>query len=159
MTTWLPWAPLAAALLHITEEFVYPGGFPGWYRRYREDPSKITPRFLVIVNGALMIACLNVVQLGPTLPGAVAWLAIVTLMSSNGIWHAFASLKSHSYSPGVVTGMVVYVPLMIYGYIHYIESHTVPWFVAAVAGLVGASYHVWSALYHRPRTNRSSQVQ
>jgi len=150
MTAWLPWAPLAAALLHITEEFVYPGGFPVWYRRYRKDPSKITSRFLVIVNGALLIACLNVVQLGLTPPGAVGWLAIMTLLCSNGIWHVWASIKSRSYSPGVVTGMVVYIPLVIYGYVHFLRAGLVSGLTAAVAGMVGGSYHLWSALYHRP---------
>jgi hypothetical protein len=29
---WLPWAPLGAGLLHISEEFVLPGGFAAWYR-------------------------------------------------------------------------------------------------------------------------------
>jgi len=150
MTTWWPWVPLAAALLHLTEEFVYPGGFPAWYRRYRSDPSRITPRFLVIINGALLIACLNVVQLGSTPPGAVAWLAIVTLMCSNGIWHLWASIRSRSYSPGLFTGIAIYAPLAAYGYIHFLRAGLVSSLTAAVAGIVGGSYHLWSALYHRP---------
>jgi hypothetical protein len=61
---WLPWAPLAAASLHISEEFVIPGGFPAWYPRYRPNHSRITTRVSVIVNVALLIACANVALLG-----------------------------------------------------------------------------------------------
>ena len=60
----LPWAPLAPASLHISEEFVIPGGFPAWYRRFRPNPSRITTRMLVIVNVALLIACAKVALLG-----------------------------------------------------------------------------------------------
>jgi hypothetical protein len=49
---WLSWALLGAVILHIFEEFVYPGGFVAWYRRYRVDASRITTRFLVIINAA-----------------------------------------------------------------------------------------------------------
>ena len=52
--TWIFWAPLCAASLHIFEEFVLPGGFAAWYRRYRPEIQKsITPRFLVIINALL----------------------------------------------------------------------------------------------------------
>lgn len=47
---WLPWAPLAAAVIHISEEFLLPGGFAAWYRRYSPDSSRITSRMLIIVR-------------------------------------------------------------------------------------------------------------
>ena len=44
---WLAWAPLGAAALHVSEEFLLPGGFMDWYRRYRPLVQRsITPRFL-----------------------------------------------------------------------------------------------------------------
>ena len=67
MTDWLPWAPLGAVILHIFEEFVYPGGFVAWYRRYRADASRITTRFLVIINAALLIACWDIAILGSSI--------------------------------------------------------------------------------------------
>ena len=39
---WIPWAPLAAASLHIVEEFVLPGGFPAWDRAYRPGLRRST---------------------------------------------------------------------------------------------------------------------
>ena len=145
---WLPCAPLFAASLHMSEEFLLPGGFPAWYRRYRTDPSRITPRFLLIVNTALLVVCCNIALLGRTPAGIAYWLTISALLCSNGIWHVWASCKSRTYSPGVVTGVAVYVPLAVFGYTHFIGSGTVPPGVAAAACAIGGSYPFWSAIYH-----------
>jgi hypothetical protein len=150
MNNWLPWVPLAAAILHMTEEFAYPGGFAVWYRRYRVEASRITPRFLVIINGALLAACINLalVARAPLL-GPVYWLAIAALMCSNGIWHGWASYQSRAYSPGVLTGLMIYVPMAVYGYAVFLKSGLVPIPLALIAGMVGGSYQLWSALYHK----------
>ena len=78
----IAWVPLMAATLHIAEEFVFPGGFPGWYRAYRTEPSRITPRFLFIVNAALLIACLNIGLLGREPLGIVYWLTISAVLAA-----------------------------------------------------------------------------
>jgi hypothetical protein len=145
---WLPWAPLAAAYLHITEEFIFPGGFPAWYRRYRADPSRITRRFLVIINVGLLVTCGEIGIIGGTPLGVGAWLVIMALLASNGCWHAWASYKTRSYSPGVITGMGVYLPLAVYGYTRFIGSGAASIATAAVAVVIGGSYHLWSSAYH-----------
>jgi Protein of unknown function with HXXEE motif len=147
--TWLPWAPLAAVILHICEEFVYPGGFAEWYRRYRANASRVTSRFLVIINAVLLLACVDIGILGRTTTGVGYWLTIMALLCSNGIWHLWASYKSHSYSPGVVTGVLIYVPLALYGYVYFLRSGATSIGSALVAVIVGGSYQFWSALYHR----------
>jgi hypothetical protein len=76
MTDWPPWAPLGAVILHVLEEFVCPGGFVAWYRRYRADASRITTRFLVIINAALLIACWDIAILGRRGAGVPYWLTI-----------------------------------------------------------------------------------
>ncbi len=145
---WLMWAPLVAASLHMSEEFLVPGGFLAWYRGYRADPSKITRRFLVIVNAVLLIVCCNVGLLGRTPIGIAYWLTISALLCSNGIWHAWASYRSHTYSPGVMTGVAIYVPLAVYGYSQFLRSGAVSIGTAALACVVGGSYPFWSAAYH-----------
>lgn len=153
---WLPWAPLAAACCHIFEEFVWPGGFADWYRRYRPNASRITPRMLVIVNIALLAACVNYALLANTQMGVAAVLGISALLCSNGLWHAWASVKTHTVSPGVVTGILLYVPLMIVEFDIYVRTERVSIWVAAIAAAIGGSYHVWSALYHRLGAKRLS---
>jgi len=148
MMDWLLWAPLIAASLHMSEEFLLPGGFLVWYRGYRTDPSRITGRFLVIANAALLVVCCNVALLGPTPLGIAYWLTITALLCSNGVWHAWASYKSGGYSPGVVTGVAVYVPLAAFGYSHFVRSGGASIGVAALACAIGGSYQLWSAAYH-----------
>jgi hypothetical protein len=78
---------------------------------------------------------------------------IAAVMCSNGCWHLWASYKSHSYSPGVGTGMMIYVPLAVYGYSQFVRSGVASIGMALVAGAIGGSYHLWSALFHtRSRT-------
>jgi hypothetical protein len=149
MTDWLPWAPLGAVILHIFEEFVYPGGFVAWYRRYRVDASRITTRFLIIINAVLLIACWDSAILVRRGNGAAFWLAIAALTASNGCWHVWASFKSREYSPGTITGVAIYVPLAVYGYNHYLRSGAASMTTALIAAAIGCSYPFWSALFHR----------
>lgn len=149
MMDWLPWAPLAAASCHIFEEFVWPGGFPDWYRKYLPRETRITTRMLTIVNGVLLACCLNYALMADTKLGAAALLGLSALLCSNGIWHAWASVRTHSVSPGVVTGMLLYVPLMIVEFEVFLRSGRVSLWIAVLVALLGGSYHFWSALYHR----------
>jgi hypothetical protein len=149
MMDWLPWAPLVAACCHIFEGFVWPGGFAAWYRQYRPDASRITRRMLIIVNVALLVACVNYALLAKTKLGAIALLGLSALLCSNGLWHAWASVKTHTVSPGVVTGILLYVPLMIIEFNVYLRAGLVSIRMALLAAALGGSYHVWSAIYHR----------
>jgi hypothetical protein len=84
---WLFWAPGGAALLHIIEEFVFPGGFAEWYRNYSPGiRSSITPRLLVILNALLLLAGVAVGVAGPTPHGVAGWLTLAGLLVSNAIF-------------------------------------------------------------------------
>lgn len=146
---WLLWAPLAAALAHILEEFVWPGGFISWYRRYR-GPSvhSITPRLLVIVNVILLAVCVDAALVTNTPFGVAYWLAVSAILTSNGLWHLWAAVRGRTYSPGMVTGLVLYVPLAIYGCYHFLQSGSVSIGSAVLAFLIGGSCPLWSAMFH-----------
>ena len=155
---WLWWGPLVAAVLHIVEEFVYPGGFAAWDRRYRPAIKKsITPRLHVIVNAALLLGCLQVALLGRAGDveaqhvGTTAWLAISALLFSNAVFHVVGTLRARNYSPGVVTAVVLYVPLAVCGYWYFLGNRRVSLVTAALAAIAGGSYHLWAALLHRAR--------
>jgi len=141
---WLYWAPLGAASLHILEEFVYPGGFAAWDRRYRPDFSHtITGRFHLIINGLLLVACYDVAALRSSPVGVAAWLTVMTLLFTNAVWHLAGSVKSRTYSPGMVTGLLLYMPLTVYGFGRFLRTGQVSIRTALVACAVGASYHLW----------------
>jgi hypothetical protein len=149
---WLLWAPLGAAVVHILEEFVWPGGFMNWYRRYRgPSVTSITPRFLIIVNVVLLAVCLNVAFVDDTPIGVAYWIGISAILASNGLWHVWAAVKGRVYSPGMVTGLLLFVPLAVYGCIHFVRSGSVSIGGAVTALLIGGSYPWWSAVYHAQR--------
>ena len=114
---------MGAASLHIIEEFVYPGGFAAWDRQYWPDIAKsITPRFHIIINALLLALCLYVGVLGSRPAGVAAWLTVMALLFGNALWHMSGAIRTKSYSPGMVTGLLLYVPLTIYGYFRFLSS-------------------------------------
>lgn len=150
------WAPLGAAALHMIEEFVYPGGFAAWDRRYRPAISaSITPRFHVVINGLLLLVCFDVATLGPTPTGVALWLAVMALLFGNSIWHVVGAVRTRSYSPGMITGLLLYVPLTVYGYARLLQSGRASAGTAILAFAVGSSYPLWAAAIHRWRAGRA----
>lgn len=104
----LLWLFVPAYLVHVGEEWV--GGFPEWIG--------------TVVGGALPAAAfliLNGVALVLVVAGIVAairedrygWIAvaIATIVLINTVVHAAGAALTGSYSPGLVSAVVLYVPL------------------------------------------------
>lgn len=153
--TLLAWSLAGAASLHIFEEFVYPGGFKSWWRVYRpETAGSVSTRFLIIINAVLLVFSVNValaVQ-APRGNGVAAWLALAALLFSNAIFHIIGAFESKRYSPGMITGIVLYIPIAIYGFDYFLQSERASITTASVAALIGGSYHFISFANHRRRT-------
>ena len=99
--------PLAYAL-HVVEEWF--GDFPAWTLIALGNEVSVD-RFL-LVNGIafpLFVAAAAAAVLVPRL----AWLAVVlaTIFGVNGVLHAIATIGIGLYSPGVLSGLIFYVPL------------------------------------------------
>ena len=123
--TWIWQAPLTAAVLHIAEEFVFPGGFAEWDRRYRSKIGRsITRRFHIFINAGLLALCLEValtgmagVHVNSSVPHQFApalWLAVAALLFSNAIFHLAGTLSTGDISPGLWTGIFLCAPLFLY---------------------------------------------
>lgn len=151
------WFPLFAATLHIVEEFVWPGGFAAWYRGYRPDiAASVSNRFLFWINAALLLACFSAGIDGPSPYGAALFLTVTALLFANGLFHLVATVKRRRYSPGVVTGVVLYLPLAIIGYAMILRSHLASPGTAVVAVILGGSYQFISWGIHRRRARALS---
>jgi hypothetical protein len=110
-------------MAHMFEEFVLPGGFMSWYSRYRgSEATSVNPRFLVIINFVLLAVCFNAGLAAQKSEALPYWLAIVAVLCSNGVWHIWAAIRSHGYSPGMITGVTLYIPLAIHCLVHLIRS-------------------------------------
>jgi hypothetical protein len=100
----------AAYTLHLAEELFGGEGFELWTERALGLPVSTT-RFLVL-NGiawpifvALTVAALR--------KPALAWVpaAFGTLVVVNGSLHLLGTLSTGSYSPGLATGLLLYLPI------------------------------------------------
>ncbi len=151
----LAWSLTGAASFHILEEFVFPGGFKSWWCAYRpETAASVSNRFLIIINAALLAFSVNValaVQ-APRGNGVAAWLALAALLFSNAIFHVIGAFQTKRYSPGMISGIVLYIPIAIYGFVHFLRRGQASLPTALVAAFIGGSYHFISFANHRRRT-------
>lgn len=96
--------------IHIAEEYWAGEGFPAWVSRVAG--VGLTPTQFLILNGVawvLMVAgSVLVVK-----TASMHWLLISfsTVVLLNGLLHFSASVVTDSYSPGLVSGMLLWVPL------------------------------------------------
>ena len=146
------WLPAAAVGAHLIEEFVWPGGFPEWYRRYRpERAASVTTRLLVIVNVVLVAVALVPPVLGSTVRGLGFWVVVAAIGVVNAVFHIAAVIRMREYSPGVVTATCFYLPLAFAGYEWFVATGRVSTGMLVQAVVIGVGYHVWSAWNHKRR--------
>jgi Protein of unknown function with HXXEE motif len=146
------WILPLSVLLHIIEEFAIPGGFREWYQKYNPSiaPS-LTKGFLITVNTVLIIMCFIPVLIATNPQGVALWLTLVAILFSNSLFHIAGGIKSRQYSPGIVTSILLYIPISIYGYWYFISTSQASIGTAIVAIILGTSYLWWSLYNHRKR--------
>lgn len=143
-------------MLHIFEEFVWPGKFLAWYRDYRPGiAASITPRFAIVGNAILLAAALVLGLMGPNWSrGLSLWLTLAALLAANAGFHILGAIRMQDYSPGVATGLLLYIPLCAWGFWYFLENkYATPEF-ALVSFLIGGSYQFWSMRIHRGLVGR-----
>jgi len=105
-------APLAYAIHHGEEHLIF--NFRAWRLRYFADNNALsTEAVLVILVSVSMVYLL----LHATVRNRVsAWMAIVFLMATqvhNAIFHLGGTLVFRDFSPGLITAMLLYVPVNV----------------------------------------------
>ena len=147
------WILPISVLLHITEEFIFPGGFMNWDREYRPGINqKGHLRFLIIINVALFAICFNPILSGFTSEGIEWWLSIVSILFVNSYFHIKGLMVLKKYSPGVVTSIIIYVPLTIYGYWYFLSLNKILIITGILCFSIGIAYHLISTYNPLRRT-------
>lgn len=150
MPTTVLWLPLIAVAAHLCEEFVWPGGFAAWYRAYPPGyTASVSTRFLVVVNAIFVALAVTPILLGATSRAYAYWIVVAAIAGANGLFHLVATIRGRTYSPGVVTGVVLYVPLAVGGTIDLLRLRLVAPSTVAQAFLFALAYSVWSSWTHR----------
>ncbi len=104
----LPLALPLAYLAHLAEEWW--GGFVPWSQQYGPMTGE---KFLVlnaVIWPALVVAAILAWRFSRF---GVAALVVSAVLGLNGVLHLLSSLATGTYSPGAVTGAVLYLPLAI----------------------------------------------
>ena len=144
--------PLGAVLLHLFEEFVWPGGFAEWYRWYRpERAASVSTRFLVWINALFVLMALIPGTMGFRPYGVAFWLVVASIAAANGLFHLWAVLRTRRYSPGVVTGCIFYLPLAVFGFVYFWRAGLANVALLLQAAIIGPAYNVYAAWNHRRR--------
>ena len=138
-------APLAY-LVHCVEEFVLPGGFISWYRGLRPALSKQKPSYYWRVN---IIAFVIVSVTG--------WFAFFTkgnnsglvisasFLASNAVFtHIIGAIKTRSYSPGMITGIILYLPICFMCYFSTYTLHLISISNLCIYIIIGPLYELWN---------------
>lgn len=128
---------LVTYALHILEEYWF--GFPAWASAHTE--LAFTKEVFLRLNATFFVVMTACVAAGMLFAPA-QWLALPlgTAVLINGTVHLIASLLTWSYSPGLVTGTLLWIPLGL----RIIRASRLLWPPAGVrAGiLLGAGLHV-----------------
>jgi hypothetical protein len=145
-------------MLHVIEEFAWPGGFLGWYRSYRPAiAASLTPRFMIAVNAVFLAVGFLVGWLGPTWGRSLSlWLILAALVAGNAIFHIVGMFRLRCYSPGVATAVILYLPLCIWGYWHFVSRGEASVKFALKCFAIGSSYELWSLAIHWKRSARAN---
>jgi hypothetical protein len=141
----------AAVMLHVTEEFLFPGGFAEWYRSFVPPKKKQGAQtgYLVWINTLLMAMCTLFMYFGETARGMSVWYYVAAACAANGCFHIWGVIKLKKYSPGVITGVLLYIPVFIIGSIQFVQDQSLP-VSKIVIGIVAAiGYHVISVVRQR----------
>ncbi|HEX9667955.1 MAG TPA: HXXEE domain-containing protein [Thermoanaerobaculia bacterium] len=133
----------SAYLLHLAEEWWGGEGFASWTARALG--RQVSPSRFLLLNGIVwpLFAVLTVMALRKP---ALAWFPTTfsSIVLVNGVLHALGSLATGSYSPGVVTGVLLYLPLGAYGLV--VGRRRLPPRTFALAVLAGILVHVLVAV-------------
>src|SRR5690242_88017 len=110
---WIFFAFLIISLLHMGEEYFYPGGFMEFMKRLNPRFAPlVTVRMALIVNGLQLLLCVSVIAAGRG--AAVFRMSVAGLLLINGVVHVLGCIKVRGYAPGVITGALLYIPLSLY---------------------------------------------
>ena len=104
----LAWLLPLAYAFHILEEWF--GGFPEWIALVVGSPL---PRASFIVISAIAMAAMIVATRAATASERYAWagVAVATILLVNALTHALGTVVTGTYSPGMTTALLLYVPL------------------------------------------------
>jgi hypothetical protein len=128
-----------AAVVHIIEEYLFPGGFTEAFRKLLPRASHLfTVKFHILVNVIFILMCFIAALIGQA--NLILSLSVFGLIFTNAVLHIRGAIIQKGYYPGVISGIFIYIPIAIYAYSIFINSKQLSWIQAIISFLLGALY-------------------
>lgn len=142
----LIWLLPLVSCLHVVEEFGFPGGFVDWFKAYRPKFADINTSFAyyVKINTVMIILAILAALGAHSYLGIRGWLFFVTIQGFNALFHIRGAIKSKRYAPGMVTGILLYLPLAIFGYSYLLKTGTVDLISAVICFALGPWFEIYT---------------
>ncbi len=106
------WIPAAIFLAHIAEEY---RRFPEWATRHFGATSRA---WYVYSHLPLVAASIAICGWAQAAPPRTTWPFLATslqwILATNALFHLGTTIRFREYSPGVVTGLVLFLPATAY---------------------------------------------
>lgn len=128
-----------AAVVHIIEEYLFPGGFAEAFRKLLPRASHLfTVKFHILVNVIFILMCFIAALIGQA--NLILSLSVFGLIFTNAALHIRGAIIQKGYYPGVISGIFIYIPIAIYAYSIFINSKQLSWIQAIISFLLGVLY-------------------
>jgi hypothetical protein len=108
---------LISAILHFIEEYVYPGGYAARLNDVLDIVDLSINKFQIILINILFFGLILFVLFEHNNYPLLS-LGAVFLVFLNGMMHLFTSIKQKRYFPGLITGVVLYLPLGVITFLY-----------------------------------------
>lgn len=133
-------------MLHMVEEFFFPGGFMTVMKRMNPTfaPFVNVPA-AVVINGLQLMLCIIVIFVGRS--NLAFSLSAASLLFINGLMHLGGAIRLKGYAPGVITGSVLYLPLSVFAFYYFMTSGELTMLDAITAAWLGMLYQIVPLAY------------
>lgn len=134
------WIPLAVFAVHMAEELPR---FPAWVTRHfgaTSLPWYVYSHIALVAIGVAVGAWAG--SAPPGSPGIGAGLALMWTLLLNGVFHLVTTIRFREYSPGVVTGLILFVPATVYIVVRVVDDGLLDLSGMLLAGTIGTVVQV-----------------
>jgi hypothetical protein len=132
---------LIASILHMTEEYFFPGGFMEVMKSFNPRFAPyVTMPMAIVINGLQLMLCVLAVVVGNEI--LILGMSAAALLFINGLMHVGASICEKGYVPGMVTGLLLYMPISAYAYYRVLTNGRLTTIDLLITVALGIAYQL-----------------
>ena len=138
-----------AVIIHILEEYRF-----DWVKWANDFIPGIAFGQFIIVNALFVILCLMAAIVGG---GSIVFSSsIFSLLLVNSLIHITTTIKLGKYSPGLVSAVLIFIPLGLYGYNNLFKQDMITGKEFMISMFVGILWMSFPLIYHLILTRKQN---